>query len=179
MSKISLTWIRVCCVAPFLTTFSLPMICNISYADARECLLSSWLWSRCHWSDALQKYRNTGTEAPEQGRRQTQEKNLAANSSSTKEEKGSVCKKKKTKEERPVSYLCTVECELSREGIDGKTKKRKTERKWQTAEEGLKGRESGECAIPPQLKEAVWEKTGANTQSTEEQTSHFTFTEYG
>lgn len=39
-------------------------------------------------------------------------------------------------------------------------------------EEGLKGRESGECAIPLQLEEVVWEKTGANTQSTEEQASH-------
>lgn len=45
-------------------------------------------------------------------------------------------------------------------------------------EERLKGREFEKCAIPPQREEAVWEKIGANTQSTE-QTSHFTFTEYG
>lgn len=38
--------------------------------------------------------------------------------------------------------------------------------------------ESGECAVPLQLEEAVWEKNGASTQSTE-QTSHFTFTECG
>lgn len=42
----------------------------------------------------------------------------------------------------------------------------------------MKGREFVKCAIPPQLEEAVWEKIGANIQSTE-QTSHFTFTEYG
>lgn len=42
-------------------------------------------------------------------------------------------------------------------------------------EERLKGREFEKCAIPPQREEAVWEKIGANTQSTE-QTSHFTFT---
>lgn len=43
----------------------------------------------------------------------------------------------------------------------------------------MKGREFVKRAIPPQLEEAVWEKIGANTQSTEEQTSHSTFTEYG
>lgn len=42
----------------------------------------------------------------------------------------------------------------------------------------MKGRELVKCAIPPQLEEAVWEKIGANIQSTE-QTSHFTFREYG
>lgn len=56
---------------------------------------------------------------------------------------------------------------------------RKGKMKVATKEEGLKGRESGELAIPLQLEEAAWEQTGANTQSTEEQTSHFTFTEYG
>jgi len=46
-------------------------------------------------------------------------------------------------------------------------------------EEGLKRRESGERAVRFQLEEAVWEKTGANTESSEEQTSLFTFAEYG
>lgn len=88
-----------------------------------------------------------------------------------------VCKKRKqtTRGQYDHSYV-QWSVNLSRDSIDGKTKKRKTERDKQ---EGLKGREFVKCAILPQLEEAVCEKIGANTQSTEKQTSHFTFTEYG